>query len=882
MTLSAGTRLGPYEVLGPLGAGGMGEVYRARDTRLDRTVAVKVLPSHLAQDPDRLARFEREARAVSALSHPSICALFDVGAENGIHFLVLELIEGETLADRLQKGALPQEQALRIGVQVADALDKAHRAGIVHRDLKPGNVILTKTGAKLLDFGLARITEAAGIMGGALSSLPTRAKPLTEAGSLLGTFQYMAPEQLEGKEADARTDIFALGSVLYEMLTGNRAFEGNSQASLIAAILKDEPKPLSTFQPMTPPALDRVVRTCLAKDPDERWQSAHDVMAELKWIGEGGSQAGVSEPATARPKGKMLLAWGLAATLGALAVGFAWLAYHRPRSSGEVARVQSSILPPAKTAFRFVGFNTGGPPALSPDGRRLAFAATTAEGKTLLFVRPLDSGSAQALAGTDQASYPFWSPDSRFIGFFAQGRLKKVEASGGPVQTLCAGAGGGGSWSRDGTIVFAAGSGPISRISAEGGPAIPVTKLDPAHHQWAHQWPFFLPDGQRFLYLGGTRAGTNTVFVASLDGKENRLLFDVSSNVAYASGRVLYVRDGTLVARLFDPARALPTGEAVVVAEKVQSDPLSWNGVFSVADNGVLVYATGETPANDLTWFDRSGKVLGVVGRRRLRRGVRISPDGKRVAEVVHSSAKFDIWICDLARGGEARFTLDQAGGSAPNWSPDGSRIAFGSSRSGPLDLYVKAASGAGDEELLFHSDNQKILSHWSPDGQYLAFAEKDPKTNWDIWILPLGGDKKPFPFLRTEFVEVFPQFSPDGKWIAYASDATGRSEVYVAPFPGPDGRWQISSEGGSSPRWRRDGKEIFYVSPDQKLMAVDVRTGSSVESGVPVPLFAARFVYTTSYDVSADGQRFLVNAEAAEEQSPLTLVTNWTAGLER
>ncbi|HEY3124686.1 MAG TPA: protein kinase, partial [Thermoanaerobaculia bacterium] len=594
MTISAGNRLGPYEVLAPLGAGGMGEVYKARDTRLERTVAIKVLPRHLSESAEGRQRFEREAKTISQLSHPHICALYDVGREGETEYLVMEYLEGETLSERLVKGPLPLEQTLRYGAEIADALDKAHRQGIVHRDLKPGNVMLTKSGVKLLDFGLAK-AFAPVAPASILTSLPTET-PLTEKGTILGTFQYMAPEQLEGKEADARTDIFAFGAVLYEMATGQKAFMGASQASLIGAILHTEPRPISTIQPMTPPALDRVVKTCLAKDPEDRWQSAGDAGKELKWIAEG-SAAGAAAPPLVASRRRPLewVAWSGFAIAGLSAAILAAALLRQAARARDVRPVRAFITAPEKTTFRF-NF-AGGPPALSLDGGKLVFSAATSDGKPLLWVRPLESLVAQPLPGTEDAVFPFWSPDGRFVGFFAGTKLKKIEASGGPPVTLCevSEGGRGGSWSRENTILFSGRFTPVYRVSAAGGDPVAITKLNPARKDTTHRWPLLLPDGRRFLYLAsetGSEGESNAIFVASLDGQENRLLLHASSNVAYASGHLLFVRERMLMAQRFDAGSARLVGDPFPIAE-VQYDALFSRAVFSVSDNGALVYQSG-------------------------------------------------------------------------------------------------------------------------------------------------------------------------------------------------------------------------------------------------------------------------------------------------
>ncbi len=888
MSLASGARLGPYEILSPLGAGGMGEVYRAKDTRLDRTVAIKVLPSHLSENAELRQRFEREAKTISSLSHPHICALYDVGHQDGVDYLVMEFLEGETLAEKLARGPLATEQLLRYGIEMTDALDKAHRQGIVHRDLKPGNVMLTKSGVKLLDFGLAKaIARAPDAV--ALSSLPTREKELTAEGTILGTFQYMAPEQLERKEADARTDIFAFGAVLYEMATGKKAFTGKSQASLIAAILDSEPPPISTIQPMMPPALDRVVKTCLAKDPEDRWQTAHDVMLELKWVAEGGSQAGIHAPLVARRKSRERLGWILFA---AAALGLAVLASLFVASRREPPRLlQSSLLAPEKSQFNF----NAGPMALSPDGHRLALVATTSDGKNLLWVMPLNGLAAQPLAGTEGATYPFWSPDSRFLGFFAAGKLKKIEASGGPPETICdAASGRGGSWSRDGVIVFTPTNlDPVYRVSSSGGPTTPVTQLDASRREVGHRWPFFLPDGRHFLYLVFTastgESSKNGIYVGSLDSKKSELLLQANSSMAYApAGYLLFWRENTIMAQPFNAKRRQLAGQAFPVAEHVQYVTGYASAIFSVSENGLLAYKGGSgVGLSQLAWLDRSGHQMEALGVPVDYDFPRLSHDGLRVAVDIADAqtGNRDIWLYDLSRRTQSRFTFDPALDLHSIWSPDDSRIVFGSNRKGPHDLYQKVTTGTGSEEVLLTSAVSKQPTDWSADGRYIAFESRDlkAKTGWDLWILSVQ-DRKATPFLRTEFDEFDGQFSPDGRWMAYTSNESGKNEVYVQSFPGPGGKWQVSTAGGSYPRWRRDGKELFYVAPGNKLMSVEVKTGAMFEAGVPRLLFASPMKRVgRPYDVSSDGQRFLINLAVGEESSrPITLIQNWTAGIKR
>jgi eukaryotic-like serine/threonine-protein kinase len=896
MALSEGTRLGPYEILASVGAGGMGEVYRARDTRLERTVAVKVLPAHLSRSEEVRQRFEREAKTISSLSHPHICALYDVGNQDGIEYLVMEFLEGETLTDRLSRGALPLDQVLRHGIEIAEALDKAHRQGIVHRDLKPGNIMLTKSGVKLVDFGLAfrRPLDAAGREQAAATQHPMAGisqtavqtmigdPALTQEGTILGTFQYMAPEQLEGKEADARSDIFAFGTVLYEMATGQKAFAGKSQASLIASILSAEPAPISSVQPMTPPALDRVVKTCLAKEPDDRWQTAHDVMLQLKWIAEGGSQAGVPAPVVAKRKGRERLAWGVAAVLALATVALAALAFARPRAVQRAVR--SSILPPEKTTYHFIS-DAGGPPAVSPDGLQIVFTARDSSGKTSLWVRPLDSPAARELAGTDGAMYPFWSPDSLHIGFFAEAKLKKIDAAGGPALALCDAADGrGGSWNRDGIIVFEPHfREPLFRVAATGGKPEPATKFDESRKETTHRFPFFLPDGKHFLYEAGshtvgTESELHSIYMGSLTGEAPKHLVNARSKGLYAAGHLLFVRQKTLMAQPFDPASGKLSGDPFPIVGNVQEDPGFFTAVFSVSDNGVLAYQEGGGNIDQfqLTWFDRSGKKMDTVGRRGNVFSPRISHDGRRVVFAVGDPG--DVWVEDFARNVSTRLTFDPADDSYAVWSPDDSRVAFLSQRSGGGDLYGKSSSGTGSDELLFSSPVGKNPRCFSPDGRLLLFESLNAKTKIDQEVLSLT-DRKVTPFLHSEFDEAQGDFSPDGRFVAYSSNESGRFEIYVQAFPGPGGKWQVSTAGGAAPVWRRDGKELFYIAPDHKLMAVAVRTGATFEAEAPQALFETRVREDPDrhYDVSADGQRFLIVTPLGSEATPpISLIQNW------
>ncbi len=878
MRLSAGSLIGRYEILSPLGAGGMGEVYRARDTRLDRTVAIKVLPPHLAGDEQWRRRFEREARAVSSLSHPHICSLYDVGRQDEVDFIVMEHLEGETLAARLARGPLPLDKLLRAGAEIADALDRAHRRGVVHRDLKPANVMLTKAGTKLLDFGLARLRAEAGSTpapgAGDLTALTTRARqePLTHDGAIPGTLPYMAPEQLEGSDADARTDLFAFGAVLYEMATGRRAFEGTSRASLIAAILEREPTPVSALQSAAPAALERLIGRCLAKDPEDRWQTARDVVLELRSIAEEGRRPDSAPLPTGR--GKLLERLGWLAGTGFLALGLAWLAFGPPgRRQAETRALRLSLLPPAPGS-------TISDLAVSPDGRNLALVLRAAGG-TSLWVRPLDSLSGRPLPGTEGALDPFWSPDGRFVGFFAGGKLLKVAAEGGPPQVLCAAPfGHGGSWSSDGTIVFGQLTGGLRRVSPAGGEPEPVPTALPDSRQGTQMLPHFVPGGRRFLFLQWTAEEGSAIMAGSLDSSLSTRLLAIRSEAAYSPpGYLLYVRGGTLVAQPFDAERSLLSGEAVQVAERV-ADADFGNFVFSVSPTGALAYAS-ESPTSRLVWYDRTGRELGQVGEPGDYLHVDLSPDGARLAVERGDplGPEHDVWIVDPARGVSSRLTFDPGFDAYPIWSPDGTQVVFASVRDGAFGLYRKPWSGLGREERLLAAPDEAWPTSFSPDGRLLVFESPwgEPAPP-DLWLLPQGGGREPARFEKNATWENKGMVSPDGRWIAYNSD----QGLYVQSFPTPGAKWQISARGGSA-RWRRDGKELFFVSDSGELMAIEVRADTAFHPGAPRRLFQlpSPRVYKNRefYAVTADGGRFLVNRRE-EASSPVTVVVNWTAGL--
>jgi serine/threonine protein kinase len=887
MTFVPGTRLGPYAITASIGAGGMGEVYKATDTRLNRTVAIKVLPEHVAADPELKQRFEREAKTLAALTHPHICPVFDVGSENGTDFLVMEYLEGQTLAERLEKGALPLDQALQFAIQIADALDKAHRKGIVHRDLKPGNVMLTKNGVKLLDFGLAKV-QPAGVVAG-ISVAATMTSPLTAQGTILGTLHYMAPEQVEGKDADARSDIFSFGAIIHEMATGKRAFEGKSAASVMGAILERDPPAMSSLQPLTPPLLDHVVSRCLAKDPDERWQAAGDVMRELKWIaGTPGRSETMAAPT--RHGRRERVAWALVgvAVLGLMVLAVPATLYLRRADPEPVVTRLDVVTPPSSDPFSF---------ALSPDGRQLAFVAR-GEGGPRLWVRPLDQVTARPLSGTEGASYPFWSPDGRAIGFFADGKLKRIDVAGGTSQVLADVPGArGGTWNRDGVIVFAPQQSGLMRVAATGGTPTTLTQL--ATGQGTHRWPQFLPDGRRFLFFVGLgQASTHGVYLGSLDGREpTRLLAGETAAVYAPPGLLLRVAQGVLVAHPFDAERGVVSTESVPLAQSVGADDGTFHSAFSVSDAGVLAYRPGGLARRQLVWVDRTGKVAGVLGSPddTALGGPELARDGRRVAVVRNVQGNFDTWLIEVARGTVSRFTFDAANDAPGVWAPDGSRIIFSSTRNGRWDLFVKPANGATDERSILVNEQDKTPLDWSLDGRVLLYASQDPKTGSDLWALPLAGERKPFPVVQTRFDERQGQFSADGRWVAYVSNETGSDEVYIRAFPGPGGKWQASTAGGIDPRWRRDGQELFYVAPDGKLMAVPIQIGadrSTLSPGAPVALFSTRFATGANvnlgwlsrpqYAVAPDG-RFLMNVTVEDTTaSPITIVQNWNAALKK
>jgi len=905
MALSPGKRLGPYEVLSAIGAGGMGEVYRAKDTRLDRIVAIKVLPAHAAERDGLRERFEREARAISSLNHPHICVLHDIGREDGTDYLVMELLEGETLAARLAKGPLPTERVLRYAIEISDALDKAHRKGVTHRDLKPGNIMLTKSGVKLLDFGLAKLKQDA-TPASSLSASTTAEGPITAEGVILGTLQYMAPEQVEGKEADARADIFAFGAVVYEMATGKRAFEGQSQASVIAAILERDPPPISSLQPLTPPALDRVVKICLEKDPDDRWQTASDLTRELKWISATGSQAALSAPSITRPAAKphtQWLAWAFGALFLVMA-GLIWFSFHRKAPDlPQVYRFMVRLPDNAR-------FTQSAQLVLSPDGRHVAFPAVGSTGRASIWIQDLDAEEAREIPGalgllTSDPVPVFWSADGRYIAFSNIDKLRKVDIQNGTVDDICdtPGYAIGGSWNRDDVIIFGFSTTGLWQVPAAGGKATPLTVLDASRHEREHELPSFLPDGRHFLYLAVSNIPEQSgIYEGSLDDspekQSRKRILATGFGATYAPsaegqpGHLLFMRDDVLMTQSLDLSSLDLLGEAAPVAEKVAS--AFETGHFS-ATRDVLVYRGHAAPQQyQLTWLDTQGKALEKVGDPAvILASPRISPDGTRVVFSEHwSASNQDIWLLDLRRGSNTRFTFGPGTNDVPVWSPDGSEIVFGSNREGHFNLYRKPADGSKAEQFLLRNDDDKEPFDWSRDGRFLLYGTTSRNFSTErIWALPMTGAPNPIPFSpSSRFFESNARFSPDGRWVAYTSNESGQFEIYVRAFSGSasdaeaGGKWMVSNNGGIYPMWRADGKELAYASLDGvTVMSVTVDAGRSFQSGVPQPLVKLPRDRGGRVGVapSADFKRFLspVAVEQHASQS-FTVVLNWTSAL--
>jgi len=894
MALTTGTKLGPYEILSPLGAGGMGEVYRARDTRLDRTVAIKVLNSQLVANAELRARFEREGRIVSHLQHPHICVLHDVGSDGATEFLVMEYLEGESLANRLKRGPLPQAELLKIAIQIADALEKAHRAGVVHRDLKPGNVMLTKMGAKLLDFGLAKPAAAtaatgtrgsgsASVIAGALTQTNPTATPLSTAGAVIGTVQYMSPEQIQGIEADARSDVFAFGAMLYEMATGKRAFEGKTQASIVGQILAVDPPAASSVRREVTPSLDRVIRLCLEKDPYERIQTVHDLKLNLQAIAEekpAQTAAPTQQESNTRGRG----GW-IAAIIGALLLGAlgALLLYHPAKPE---ASIRASIAPPLNRVFNLAG-DYAGPPVVSPDGKLIAFSAAGTESRFEIWVRPTDSLEAHVIDGTYGGTFPFWSPDSRSLGFFILGKLKKVDVNAGSVVDVTdAQQGRGGAWGAGGTIIFSPGpNAALAKVSASGGTAEPLTKLDPEID--SHRWPTFLPDGKHFLYLAinhdPSKAGNDAIYYASTNGRENRLLMRAQSNAVYGNGFLLFARGDKLLAQSFDPAKGELKGEPEMVASGLINDPSTWHMDASATESGLLIYSSGAVDSSQLVWVDRSGKDAGIAADNLASVYSSLSPQGDRVVlQMDTGTGTADIYVLDLARGVRTRLTFGPVSNASPRWSADGKWIYFSSLRNGRYSIFRKPADGSSAEESVLSNDRYDLFpSDCSPDGKTLLFSQRDSGAKPSLWVLPLAGSGK-----ASMFIDNAPEyavFSPDGRYVVYESQESRRWEVYVVPFGDRKGKWQVSSNGGILPLWSRDGKEIFFVGIEgtkYSLLSVPVKEqGEGLQIGAPQTLISTMGTFPV-FNVSPDGKKILVGRISQQGSQSVTVVTHFAEGL--
>jgi serine/threonine protein kinase len=885
MAILAGRHLGPYEILSAIGAGGMGEVYQAHDTKLGRDVAIKVLPEAFAHDPDRLSRFQHEAKMLAALNHPNIATIHGLEQSNGTSYLVMELVSGETLAERVKReGAVPIEEALAICKQIAEALEAAHEKGIVHRDLKPANVKVTPEGKiKVLDFGLAKAFEG-DTANDDPSNSPTLSMAATMQGVILGTAAYMSPEQAKGKAVTKATDIWAFGCVLYELLSGHKAFEGDDTTEILAAVVRAEPD-WTRLPENTPQSIRLLLRRCLRKDRRQRFQDATDVRIEIE---DALSGASVSAPAAPPVQNRQLpLAW--IAFSGALLIALAVLSFLHFRETPPPARTVRFQVPLPEKAIDAIF-------QISPDGKVLVFSAASG-GRRQLWVRPIDSLAAQPLPETEGATYPFWSPDSATIAFFVAGKLKKVALAGGPSQTICdAPEGRGGTWNSDGVIVFSPGLGSaIERVSAAGGVPTAVTKLGTKEE--LQRYPMFLPDNKHFLYVvNAGKPETNGINIGSVDGAPPVHLLSDDSSASYVSskafggsGLLLFRRENTLMGVPFDPSRLQITGEVFPVAEGVGTAGNTSFAAYSVSNNGVLVYGNGGLGAkgDEMEWMDRTGKRIGAVGQPAQMVGARLSPDGKKVLLSIFNLARdaSDLWLLDVERGVPSRNTFRPGVSADGIWSPDGSTIAF---QSDNRMIYRRPANRTGNEELLLGEGINNRPLDWSQDGKFIVYETTGGTTGGDLWLLPMEGDHKPIPYLQTPFNEGDAQFSPDGHWMAYASNESGQPQVYVQAIPASGAKWQISPAGGVQPRWRRDGKELFYISADQKLMSVPVKSGAGFEAGTPQPLFELDPVFPSllgrySYEPTADGQRFLVlEIVGGSAAPPINVEINWQSGLEK
>ncbi len=892
MTFSPGTRIGPYEIVGDLGVGGMGEVYRARDPRLNREVALKALPRMFASDPDRMARFEREAQLLASLNHPNIAALYGFEDSGTTRALVMELVEGPTLAKLIAAGRIPLDEALTIAKQIAEALEYAHDRAVVHRDLKPANIKVTPDGAvKVLDFGLAKALGEQPLSASPQDSPTfTMGFPSTHPGMILGTAAYMAPEQAMGKPANRRSDVWSFGVVLFEMLTGKRLFTGETPAETIASVMHETP-PLESLPARTPPPIRNLILRCLEKDSRRRLQHIGEARIALEDALSG--TAGEETPLSARPASPLrLVLWTVA---GLLFISMATLSFvHLRETPAQRSSIRFYVPPPEKSLAAMF--------KLSPDGRYLAIVAFGG-GQNRLWVRPLDLIEAHELPGTDDARYPFWSPDSAFVAFFAQGKLKRIALAGGPPQTLCdAPNGRGGAWNSDGVILFAPSlSGGLYSVPAQGGLPAPVTKVEISNALNSHRFPEFLPDGIRFTYVAQSdKPEANGIYAGSLEGTPSvRLLPDLST-AAYAdtpgrTGHLMFLRENTLMAQPFDPGALRAAGGIFPLAEPVGVAGDTGSAAFSVSRNGMLAFRSGGSVGNrELVWMDRKGVRLEVLTKKAAAiSSAALSPDEKTIAFTLGQPGAANIWLQNLTSGAMSQFTLRPGSNRAAVWSPNGRGIVFASTQPSISDIYQKPASG-GKEELVVHAGVGATTYDWSPDGKSVVYSQYGEKTNDDLWLLPVEGDRKPVPYLQDPSNEVLGSFSPNGRWMAYVSDESGPPQVYVQTIPAGSGKWQVSTAGGSQPRWRRDGRELYYVAPDRKLMAVPVKRGAaasgSFEAGAPQPLFGGMVFngllsQAFFYQPSADGERFMVTVLSGGDEAaapPITVVVNWLTGLKK
>jgi Tol biopolymer transport system component len=884
MTLPAGATVGPYVIRSNLGAGGMGEVYVARDTKLDRQVALKLLPAHFSRDADRLRRFELEARAASALNHPAIVAVYELGQSDSQPYISMELVDGQTLRQALQVGPMPLRHALQLGAMIADGLAKAHDAGIVHRDLKPENLMVTEDGfAKILDFGLAKLSSDAE----SLAALQTRTHEGTTPGSVMGTAGYMSPEQASGGTADARSDQFSFGLVLYEMLAGRRAFARATAVETLSAIIREDPPPVGQFNASVPLPVRWVLDRCLAKRPADRYGSTRDLARDLasardhlsELTGSGRTALSGAAPA-ARVAPWSVVAWLVAASFAAAAVAL-WFR-PIPDEADPHRTVRFTIMPPANVHFTTtIGMS---PFALSPDGRHLVYAGNEQGKGPQLYLHSLDSVSARPIAGTDGAYGAFWSPDSLAVGFFAQDKLKRVSISGGEPSVICEAprGGGGGAWNRDGVMVFAPSvDSQLFRVSASGGTPTAVTALDTSRGETAHVSPLFLPDGRHFVFaiIGGDNAG---MYVAALDSTERtRLPLDAVTTGFSDPDFLFFMTERTLMTQRIDLKRFELIGAPIRVAEGV--DRLGVSATYAVSTSGTIVFWSGNRVITQPTWFERDGTTAGTLGPPAAYMNLSLSVDGRQAA-IDRFDGTPGIWLLDVTRGTSTRLTSGEIYESTPIWSPDGRQFVFAAARDTPPNLFLKRI-GASADERVFRNPLQSFPQSWSRDGQYIAYVTIDPLTNSrDIWIVPPTGERKPVPFLQSKFDEVQARISPNGRWMAYASNESGRVEVFVTRFPEANGKWPVSTNGGNFPVWRHDSRELYYRSPDGTLMAVPIAATDDFRAGTPVPLFRPRAALAALgmgkfYDVSPEG-RFLINVFVERTSSPATVVLDWRGGL--